>query len=224
MEAVHLLIRTALEFRMVTDDAGRCDEIVAERERAGKLVQENIMFHRQLPMALSSLRASLEYKLKCSVQKTFLEVQSGTKAAHLFRRIRAACVDLGVEAGLSDACGLRVPYFAPPWMLADLTLQEEDAADEHVPCCSSDFLLPLCIRSAGTCHILNNMASKVHSALSWWEKFMDGFLSFAYLLHHDHLRQRIVGLLMLGTRWSHMEFAFKRGCPKHAEWRWGTIG
>ena len=21
-----------------------------------------------------------------------------------------------------------------------------------------------------------------------------------------------------------MEFAFKRGCPKHAEWRWGTIG
>ena len=53
---------------------------------------------------------------------------------------------------------------------------------------------------------------------------MDGFPSFAYLLHHDHLRQRIVGLLMVGTRWSHMEFAFKRGCPKHAEWRWGTIG
>ena len=48
-------------------------------------------------------------------------------------------------------------------------------------------------------HIFNNIASKVHSALSWWEKFMDGYRSFAYLLHHDHLRQRIVGLLMLGT-------------------------
>ena len=53
---------------------------------------------------------------------------------------------------------------------------------------------------------------------------MDGYRSFAYLLHHDHLRHRIVALLMLETRWSHMEFAFQQGCPKHAEWRWGTIG
>ena len=29
---------------------------------------------------------------------------------------------------------------------------------------------------------------------------------------------------MLGTRWSHMEFAFNEGCPSFAEWRWGTIG
>ena len=53
---------------------------------------------------------------------------------------------------------------------------------------------------------------------------MHGFRPLAHLLHHDHLRQRVAALLVTGAAASHMRRVLDVGCPKHAEWRWGTIG
>ena len=46
----------------------------------------------------------------------------------------------------------------------------------------------------------------------------------AYLIHKEHLRQRIIGRLLLGTPNEPLKRFFERGCKWHATWRWGTIG
>ena len=171
MDAVHVLVRTVSEFKLASDsqDQDRADEIARERDAAGLYVLGHIHFHRQLPMAVGSGFTSVEHKLKCLIQKTIPEARSSHSSCNMFRRFRAACVDMGTELAIPDVAGLRVSDLAPAWMQPDLALQADAPQRSSpwvagLPCEPTDFLMPFCMLSAGTCHIMNNMASRVHTS------------------------------------------------------------
>ena len=230
MEAAQLLMRTAESFASLDDD-DVCDTVAMERDRAGLVLRQNMRFHRQLPMGLGSGHTTVEHKLKALLLKIVPEAQLPASPAAILARIRAVCTDLGTESAMSDVSNLSAEDLLPAWMQPDLLQpdvgdQGQDPAHDQDENLSelSEFVMPLCILSAGTCHILNNMAASVHTALSYWETWLPGFKAVAYLMHYDHLRQRLVAHLIHGTRWSHFAGVFKHGCPMHADWRWGTIG
>ena len=80
------------------------------------------------------------------------------------------------------------------------------------------YILPWALLSAGTVHITNNMAKDVNKAMQGWDSWFDGFKCIHYLLHKDHLRQRLVGRLVLGTRFEQAQRLFNLQCPFYATW------
>ena len=80
-----------------------------ERERCTQCLEDATIFHKQIPIALGSGRAGVEYKLKGLVRNTFPEAQAAGRVSNVFKRFRGACVDLG-ENTMPDVSGLRVVF------------------------------------------------------------------------------------------------------------------
>ena len=75
----------------------------------------------------------------------------------------------------------------------------------------------------GTCHIVHNLSNDVDTTLHGFDAWLPAAKALAHLLHHNHLRQRLVATCIKGTRFATMEPLYRRGCAKHATWRWGTL-
>ena len=87
----------------------------------------------------------------------------------------------------------------------------------------ADYMMPSAVVSAGVVHICNNLAEDMDESLSWYSEWLPGFKALAHLLHHDHLRQRLVAFCVMGSRFSGFVNMLKHGVPDPAKWRWGTV-
>ena len=185
-DAVHSLVRSIEDIRQAAeaDDNDRLVVLAQQREASGLDLVSAIKFHRQIPIALASGRTSVEHKLKALIQKTFPESQTAERVCHVMKRCRACCVDLG-EKSVPNISGLRLQDVAPAHLKPELFLHDASAAGSTD---GSEFIFPQGLLIAGTCHVFNNMAEAVDSALSGWAWWLVGFRALAHLLHSDHLR------------------------------------
>lgn len=123
----HLLAVSAQRFQDVVgsgeaidDSREELESIACERDAAGRRLRSSLKTHRQLPMGLGSGRSSVEYKLKCLLQKLYPE--SHSDLSNILNRILACCVDLGTEASMPDVGGVTMGDLAPSWMSPDMAL------------------------------------------------------------------------------------------------------
>jgi hypothetical protein len=158
------------------------DVCLRRRSEAGRTIADNMEVHSQIPVALGSGAAGVEHTLRCVVHKAFAESSSATSCRRFFRRVRACCVDMGVEFHLSDANGVDTKDLMPVWMRAAVEDEEEDH-DEFSGFQGREFLMPLSLLSAGVVHIVNNVQKDVDIHLPGWSTWLPGYRAIAYLIH-----------------------------------------
>ena len=200
--------------------------IAQERHELGIFLQKNIHTHRQIPMAQGSGDASLDKKMVCLLRKTFVEAGSLDKTRKIFQSVRGVCADLGTEAGIADVEGIKLADLVPSWMTDagsglmsedDLLQMLEEEGDEK------SFVLPQALPLPGLLHIFHNMSSRMHSILPQFDSWLVKLKAVAALLHHPHLRKRLIATCVLDTPWSWLQFKLQNGVAKPALWRWGTV-
>ena len=198
------------------------------RDRRGRVLLDSIKFHKQLPVALGSGAASVEYKVKCLLQKFWAEAPAASLMRRLLPRLRGCCCGMGTELKIPDYSGAMWDGLLPRWVTQQASLMDDIGADDDgqvlASSHTSEFLLPECLVCAGTCHIFHNLAAEVDTHMSWFPTFLQSFDALVYLLHHDHLRRRLQATLFLGTRFEPLSILFEKTCPKHAKWRWASLG
>ncbi len=158
------------------------DTCLRRRSDAGRIIASNMVVHSQIPVALGSGAAGVEHTLRCIVHKCFVETSSTSGCRRFFSRVRACCVDMGVEFHLSDANGIDATDLMPVWMRAAVEDEEVDPEDLLGPEVQK-FLMPLSILSAGVVHIVNNIQKDVDGNLPGWKTWLPGYKAIAYLLH-----------------------------------------
>ena len=110
----------------------------------------------------------------------------------------------------------------PSWVMQGLEGAELDQVqDMHGS--MKEYLMPFALLSTGVCHIFHNASKRIGKSLPSWDRSIRGLRPLTYLIHKPHLRQRLVGTLIVGTVHSNMERFFDKGCSKLATWRWGTV-
>ena len=206
------------------------EDIVQERHAAGLLLQEKVVIHRQIPMALGSglEGATLEQKLLCMCKKFLAETHRQQLAKEIMGSVRAICTDLGTESGFAEHQeATKFAELLPRWMADpgleldgdELLLQHVDNVDEA----AQDSVFHNALPSPGLMHIIFNMCNDLHKKLSKYEEWLPGFKAIATLLHHGHLRKRYLKTCISNGPWSWMAFHLDTGVKKPAMWRWGTI-
>jgi hypothetical protein len=181
-KAARYLATTAgiIETEGIIEDFEDC---LRQRSKAGRTVADNMHVHSQIPMALGSGAEGLDHKLRCIVQKTFAETSSKRECRQFFQRVRGCCVDMGVEFGISDATGVDAIDLMPGWIRAAVEDEEEGPGPDFLGLPGQQFMMPLCVLSAGSCHIVNNVQKDVDKHLPGWAKWLPGYKGIAYLLH-----------------------------------------
>ena len=185
-DAVHSLVLSIQDVRRDSED-DEPDNLVAlaqQRDDWGQVLADSINFHRQIPIALASGRTGVEYKLKALIQKVVPEAQTAEGVCRVLQRSRVCCVDLG-EKSVPNVSGLRLQDVAPTHLKPDFSLYDGSAAGSTE---GSEFVFPRGLLIAGSCHVFNNMAEAIDSALDGWAWWMVGISALAHLLHCDHLR------------------------------------
>ena len=201
----------------------RLSEITAMRHGCGSILSSSLRMHRQVPLALGSGASDVDHKVRCIIQKVFLESTSIASAKALLVRLRACCVDMGTELSISDLGGkcLEASDYLPAWLRRAL-LVAQDQPEDGALLGSPDLancVFPLTMLSAGTVHICNNLAKDLDQSLPGWKQFMEGFSCVAFLLHHAWLRNRIVGRLLVGTPHESLKSVVdKAGCYRFESW------
>ena len=225
-EAADYLCKSVQDFGNACqcDDKDAMLDISQKRHDQGLLLKSKILHHRQVPMALGSGASSLEHKIKCMCRKLFSESQSFPSLTRILSCIRCICTDMGTEMGMPDYQGASLQDVLPSWM------KEPELFSEDVPVAVQDasqrldeFIFPEALLSPGILHICHNMTKEIDASLKLWTNWLPGFKALAHLLHHDHLRQRLVAFCVKGTDFEWLEEKFNKGVPKPIEWRWGNV-
>ena len=176
--------------------AGVCDsvsgvQVLRERSRCLRFLQDSIRSHVQVPMGLGSKSSSVERKLGALLYASWLE--RGSRAMDTMpSMVCSMTTDLGVESGLLDHRCNSWKCLAPPWMDCAKGL-DEDCGE-----CSFDSsgLCPLFSRGItipGILHIVNNMTAAMDEKLSMWDPWLDGLRSILDVLSVRHHRERFLG-------------------------------
>ena len=186
----------------------RLVELVAMRHSCGETLSECFRMHRHVPMGLGSGASSVEHKVRCMLQKIFMESPSMPAVRAVLSRMRCFCVDMATELSMADMCGLDVPDLLPAWMRLAAPFDDDDQVVVQIDGGTglSQYTFPLTFLSAGTVHICNNLSKDIDKYLTHWDEFTPGFKCLAFLIHHGWLRNRIIGRLLLGTPWEHLKW------------------
>ena len=203
--------------------ANRIEEIIQERHAAGCFLKENIILHRQIPMALGTGTgaANLDQKLLCMCKKFIAETHRPSLTRAIMHCIRAFCTDLGTESAFAEQVeGFNFGDVLPQWM-QDEGLQPDDG---DFPGANDDnYIFANALPSPGLLHIAHNMCADVHKALSGYPRWLPQFKAVAQLLHHKHLRKRFIATCLLNTPWAWMASQLETAAPLPALWRWQTV-
>ena len=203
------------------DDKQAMASIAEQRESLGTLLEQTMVMHRQVPMALGSGSTSLEQKTKCMLRKLFYESQSQSNLQVLMERVCCFCTDMGTELSLPDVSGVSATDVLPNFMFdAGLCSEEHMPASDAGP---SEFLFPRALLVPGVLHVCHNMQKSINSSLPMWGSWLGSFKALAHSLHSDALRQRLIAFCVRGSAFEWVEDVFKRGVPKPIEWRWGNV-
>ena len=224
VRAVKHLLSTVGEIQQADVCAARRADLAQLRHESGEVLTSCMQIHRQIPMGLGSGSADVQHKVRCMVQKLFVESPSLPATKRLLCRLRGCCVDMGTELSMPDLSCLSITELIPPWMSEAAPFQEGE--DDNMADGSgmiSGFAFPLCMLSAGSVHICNNMAKDIDTQLPGFAQWKEGFVCLVHLIHHGWLRNRIVGRLMLHTSREPLKYLLDHGCPMHAVWKWGSV-
>ncbi|CAE7374325.1 unnamed protein product [Symbiodinium sp. CCMP2592] len=228
-EAANLLSTSVNRFKLLCDgEDGESLEsvegmqsIVQERVDATVLLSKQVRRHRQMPMALGSSASTLEHKTKALAMKFAHEARSLSSLEQIASRVYSLTVDLGTEAGVSDAAGSICDYL-PSWVQVDRLLPDaglDPGILEDTP--THAFMNAfLC---AGLDHISNNLQSDMDAKLRNWSTWLRGFKALAHLLSHRYLLKRLVARCISGGPFAALARCFETAVPSVAKWRWGTI-
>ena len=129
--------------------------------------------------------------------------------------------DMGVELGIGDVSGLSVEEILPTWSQDELQAESDDTADPAS--CLADTFMPKALVIPGLNHIVNNMSMDANQSMLHWEQWLAGFRPIVQVLHHSHLRSRLVASCIRGSPHAWMEKYFQSGPPMFATWRWGSV-
>ena len=223
-EAADYLSKSVDEFRTAvhSDKKEKQIEIALKRHECGEILSQQIRLHRQLPMALGSGRSSLEHKLKCILRKFWAETQSLSRLKTALTFVTSMTTDLGTESGLPDIEGLKLEDVLPEWSF-ETELYSEDVDPALVPEQGVGHMFPRSLLCPGILHVCDNMVKEMDACLSGWNEWIVGFKCLSHLLHHDHLRRRLVGLCIMNTPFEWLKESFNKGCPKPISWRWENV-
>lgn len=209
-------------------DMSKISSIVQERHSQGMFLETAIRMHRQIPMGQGSGDTSLEKKLLCLIRKIHVEAGNLNRTCKILESLRGVCTDFGTEAGIANVEGIKVADVLPAWMSDAATglVSEEDThrvLESEAEDACADCLLPNALPLPGLLHIFHNMTLGIHSHMTQYNAWLPGFRSVAALLHHPHLRKRLIATCMLGTPWAWLQIKLQHGIPKPALWRWGAV-
>ena len=230
-EAASTLERTVplLQQAFEADDSDALIALARERWQCRQVLDRSIFVHRLLPGGIGSGAAKLDQKLGSFCAKLFAETQTLAGLQEVLACIRGFCTDSGTEMALADASGVTLEQILPSWMLDTLTLQA-DAEPDDLDCnreamgarSDSPYVFPNALVCPGALHVVHSMVQDVDASLTFFEEWLPSFRALVYLLHRDHLRQRLVATCVLGTRFEGMKDRVRK-LAEPALWRWNAL-
>ncbi|CAE7580944.1 unnamed protein product [Symbiodinium sp. KB8] len=141
----------------------------------------------------------------CTVPPT--EIQSVPDLKHVLAHVVSMTTDMGVEIGIGDVSGLSVEEILPTWSQDELQAAANDTADPAS--CLADTFMPKALVIPGVNHIVNNMSKDASESMLQWQQWLAGFKPIVQLLHHSHIRNRLVASCFRGSPHAWMEKYFQ---------------
>ena len=218
------------QFRAASDanDLHEMIAIMRARHRSRRVLDQNIFDHRLIPSGIGSGAGKAEDKLSSLCRKLFAETQSLQGLKKLLGCIRGFCTDAGAEMTVGDVAGVSLRDILPEWMQEPL---EPEAGEDELDMNSarnplnsnesSDYVFPCAIISPGALHILHNMTREVDESLEFYAVWLGDFKQLVYLLHDDHLRNRLIGTCIVGRHEWMKPLVRKLAEP--TLWRWNAV-
>ena len=194
--------------------------------RCGLLLDKIVQKHHMIPIALGSGSAGTLQKCRALVRKVLAESHGFDQCCAVLNAVHSITTDFGPEAGVTD---MRVPpvMAVESWLHngnqhepCDLDVEESTA--ESPASGGPKRITPNAIFVPGMLHICDNIDAELPNVLTGYTQWLRGFKVLVALLHHAHLRQRLLGTCVAG-RCEHFRPILSKGLPALTSWRWGVM-
>ena len=204
-------------------DFDRMDAIAQQRHEAGIILDTTLRKHHQIPIALGSGRSGALQKFRAIVRKVLAESADSHHCKALLASIHTITTDFGAEATLTE---LQVTPEAAVESWLGKASGESFAIDveefEGEELIGDVYAFPHATLVPGILHICDNIDGDLAKHLDSFEEWLQGLKVLIALLHHTHLRDRLLGTCVAG-RFEQFRQRLSHGVPALASWRWGSI-
>lgn len=229
--AVHTLMDSSKDFQEIsatTDEDG--DEelelllvtVVNKRHQAGSTLAAGIHRHRRIPVSVTG-NTDLEAKARAIAHGTWVENATSAQTVSFSHRIRAMCVDRGVEMGLPAAEGGSMIDYLPRWLTSSQRIQADNEASisgqAALTARGSSRLMPHALLSAGLCHCFNNLENDMDKKVPFWKDWLPGFKAVIRMLGRRDLLERVCEKCLKPNNLQGLCYLFRTEAPKVPKWR-----